>query len=606
MSKSKHKKKGAGTKSAKGRKTVAKPNYKNWLILGGLLLITLLVYLPSLNNGWTNWDDQVYVLENIYLQTHDWMALLTQSFSSNYHPLTMISLGIDHVFWGEDAFGYHLTNLIFHLCATGLVFVFVRRLAPERSWLTAAFTALIFGIHPLHVESVAWISERKDVLYCTFFVGGLISYLRYIKKLEKKYLYLAFLLFLLSVLSKAMAVVFPVILILIDWYRQDRPLNKMVLLEKIPFFIVSLGFGVAASKIQAQSAIADFESLTIFQRIMFAAYGFIMYLVKAIVPFQLATFYPYPTAVEASTSLYTFMPILAAIVVITPILLHKKIRPVVFGILFYLITVALVLQFVSVGRAIMADRYSYIPYIGVFFGIGYYLDQAKGKMLRTGVLVGAGIFAIYLITVTRSQIGVWKDSETLWTQVLNEYPDKALQAWVSRGRYRVKQGRYIDALSDIEIAQKINPDDASVYDLRGTILARQGKLQESLPNFNKAIQLDAEKSKFFQNRAINLAQLNRYKESEADFKRALELKKGKDFKIHMNRGIMYLNAGRPNDAMSDCSVSYKLKPDDPINNYCLAQAYFQLGNIEEARRYAIRATQLGYRLPPELKQKLGL
>ena len=208
-----------------------------------VLVLTILVYLPSLSNGWTNWDDHVYVLENYLVLGHNWSALLTTPISANYHPITMISLTMDHVIWGTEAFGYHLTNLVVHGICTVLVFYFIQNLQFRQTFWLPFFVALLFGIHPMHVESVAWISERKDVLYGSFFVAGLIVYLSYLKTSKFKYLAVTFVLFLCAVLSKAMAVVFPIILILLDWYLEKNPWSTKRLLEKIPFLLVSLIFG---------------------------------------------------------------------------------------------------------------------------------------------------------------------------------------------------------------------------------------------------------------------------------------------------------------------------------------------------------------------------
>ena len=276
----------------------------------------------------------------------------------------MISLGIDYQLWGLNPFGYHLGNLIIHLINTLLVFFFVRQLAPKSLVFVPFFTALVFGIHPMHVESVAWISERKDVLYVLFFLLGLITYLKFLGNKSLKIFALVILFFCLSLLSKAMAVVFPVVLLLIDWFK-GRQWNIRVGMEKVPFFFLSLVFGVTAYQIQSGGAIAEFDHFTFIDRMVFAAYGFCMYLVKAIVPVQLSAFYPYPfVAGGAVPGYYYAMPIIAVLLLGGAVAVYKKSKAPLFGLGFYLVTVALVLQFISVGKAIMADRYTYLPYVG--------------------------------------------------------------------------------------------------------------------------------------------------------------------------------------------------------------------------------------------------
>lgn len=583
-----------------------RPRYHQWGIVGAILFVTLFTYLPSLKNDWTNWDDPTYVTENPALIGHNWSSLLCEPFSLNYHPVTMISLGIDHAVWGADAFGYHLTNLLWHLLATALVFFLVRRLAPARTWFTAIFAALLFGIHPLHVESVAWISERKDVLYVSFFLAGLLSYLQYLKKLDNKWLGITFICFVLSVLSKAMAVVFPVILLLIDWYRADRPLRGRVLLEKIPFLLVSLLFGLMAVRIQSQGAIADMETFGLYQRLSFAAYGFVFYLIKAVVPFQMATFYPYPDQAEAASMFYYAMPVVALALLILPFLWWKKDRSGVFGMLFYLITVALVLQFLSVGRAIMADRYTYLPYVGIFFALGYYLDKWAVGKLRISIWAASAAFALVMATICYKQISVWKNSETLWTQVIRHFPDRADEAYANRATYRGKNGRMEEALEDARQALMINARHANALSTQGNILASQGQFEAALESFNRAITEKPDDFKYYQNRAITFANLGRFAEARADFQKAIDLSKGLSPGVFTNKGFMEINQGQFAAGLSDCQQAYRLQPNDPGTNYCLALAHLRNGNVAEARSFGQRAMQLGYPLSPEMQQQLGL
>jgi tetratricopeptide (TPR) repeat protein len=604
MSKSKSKKKSPDLPKNKIRKSWFAENKQDLLPLACVLGFTLILYIKSLNNGWTNWDDDVYVMENIHLLHHNWLALVSKPFSLNFHPLTMLTLGLDHVIWGSNPFGFHLSNLLFHLMATSLVFVFIRKLAPRRSWFTATFTALVFAIHPMHVESVAWISERKDVLYMTFFMAGLISYLRYVKKQESKYILFAFLFFLMSVLSKAMAVVFPIILILLDWYMK-RPFNKRAWLEKIPFLIVSVIFGMLAVRIQSQGAIAQLDIITMTQRITFGCYGFIMYLVKAIIPFQLSAFYPYPFVYEAESALYYTMPVWSIALFSAAILLQKKSRTFTFGILFYAVTIALVLQFLSVGKAIMADRYTYLPYVGIFFIIGFYLDFYLVKSRRIWMYLASGIFVLAMSLITFNQISVWKDSETLWTQVIQEFPDKAGDAHGNRGNYLGKKGRIDEAMNDGQKALSIDSTNAKAYALIGNLFAQKGNYNQAIANFSAAIKFDPKDYNHYQNRAVSFAILNQFTNAESDFNQAIELAKGENQEIYTNRGIMYLNQGKFDAAIADCMHCQKIVPTSPANNYCLAQSLFKQGRLDEARTYAVRARKFGYQLPVELVRGLG-
>ncbi len=266
-------------------------NYKLWLLGFVTIFATLIVYFPSINNDFTNWDDPTYVTENSMirdLKTDNLKAIFTKPVSLNYHPLTMLTLALDtkratkrkinqQTLLSElDAKPYHITNLLLHLLNTLLVFIFIYLLFKKKV-IPAFIVALFFGIHPMHVESVAWIAERKDVLYSLFFLAGLIVYLKYLEKLHLKYLIFAFILFLFSSLSKAVAVILPILFYAIDYYT-GRKVNKRAIFEKIPFLIVSIIVGVAAIKIQSGGALAKEGVVTFFQTFVFASYGFVTYI----------------------------------------------------------------------------------------------------------------------------------------------------------------------------------------------------------------------------------------------------------------------------------------------------------------------------------------
>src|SRR4051812_25396596 len=231
----------ARTKTKKSTRTggpSSEPRDLRWVFwLAGILFLTYLVYMPCLDNDFTNWDDNYYVTENAVVAHPTLGSLLTTPLGGNYHPLTMASLALNYALSGAKPFGYHWLNLLLHVLDTGLVFLFVRKLSAGRLW-AAVVTSLFFGIHPMHVESVAWIAERKDVLYALFYLTALLAYLRYLDRRRSGWLALTWISFVLSVASKPAAVVLPLTLLALDWFRR-RPWRPRVLIEKIPFFAVS-------------------------------------------------------------------------------------------------------------------------------------------------------------------------------------------------------------------------------------------------------------------------------------------------------------------------------------------------------------------------------
>ena len=373
------KKKRKPPKPAKKAKKVKKatPWWKDSrirLILLGLAVVTFLTFIPSLNNDFTNWDDQDYVTDNPHVVNIDAKsinAMFTQQIASNYHPLTILSLAINYQFAVLDAPLYHWTNLLFHVLNTLLVFYFVY-LFTGRKWEGALVVALLFGIHPMHVESVAWIAERKDVLYTAFFLGGMIQYLGYLKSKKNKKLIYTGIFFLLSLLSKPTAVTFPVVMVLMDFVK-NRKFDSRAIVEKIPFFILSIIFGLITINIQSGSAIGSMEDYTIVQRVMFASYGVYYYIAKLFVPTGLATFHPYPP-LNAIPVIFKAAPVFVLILLAAVAYSLRSTKIILFGVAFYLVKIALTLQFVQVGSAIVSERYTYMSYIGLFMIIGALVD----------------------------------------------------------------------------------------------------------------------------------------------------------------------------------------------------------------------------------------
>ena len=290
MKKSKH----AKTPSKKSSQTENSDFFRNpkfWVI--GILLLTSMVYLPSLSNDFTNWDDQGYVLENKLLQDvslEGLQEIIVTPIGANFHPVTMLSLALNYQISGLDPFSYHLFNLLLHLINTLLVFGFIYLLS-EKKLEAAVIVALFFAIHPMHVESVAWIAERKDVLYTAFFMASLIYYVRFLDEGNQKAYWWAFVFFVLSLLSKPAAVVLPVVLILIDYLRNKNLLDTKLLVQKIPFFVLSLGMGWYTLRVQTDFGATAGEAIySISEKVMFASHSIFIYLIKLFVPYGLSAF----------------------------------------------------------------------------------------------------------------------------------------------------------------------------------------------------------------------------------------------------------------------------------------------------------------------------
>ncbi|MEI6681689.1 MAG: tetratricopeptide repeat protein [Bacteroidota bacterium] len=565
-----------------------------------LMLLTWSLYKPSLNNHFTNWDDPDYVLENTnvkQLNTQTAVYFFKHASASNYHPLTMLSLSLDYYLTVRDkklvrdgdepdAIAFHTTSLLLHVMNVLLVFIFIYLLSGKRI-IVATATSMLFAIHPMHVESVAWIAERKDVLYTFFFLLALIVYLKYLEKPGWFKLLLTLLLFLLSLLSKPAAVVFPLILLAIDYFA-GRRFTARVLLEKIPFFILSVIFGVITWMVQAHTSVAGLQAFTIFQRCIFAAYGFSMYQYHLLFPVDLSAFYPFPLVNMSLHLTWGFyIPALAAIAILMLVIYSARFTRVIsFGYLFFFFSVVLVLQFIPVGSAIMADRYSYLSATGLFFIAGWYLDQlflSKKQVLHAARWMFASLFILYCLFLgktSREQTRVWKNSETLWTQVIATYPTAEV-AYKNRGNYYGSLNMTDKSIQDFMTFLQLKQNDAQVYSNLGNAYGLRGEFDKALDAYSRSIKLDSVDPKTWLNRGITYARAKQPDRALTDYGKALALKP--DFTIvYANRAYTFLEMGRFDESIRDYSNLIQYSPRN--DNYFIKRgiAYHQLKRYREA------------------------
>jgi tetratricopeptide (TPR) repeat protein len=487
-----------------------------------VLLATFVVYLPSLGNGFTNWDDPEYVTGNRLVSAPDLGAILTTPVQGNYHPLTIVSLALNYKISGYEPSSYHWLNVLLHVANTGLVFAFIWSLSAGRL-KTAAATSLLFGIHPMHVESVAWVSERKDVLYAFFYLLGLILYLRYARTRRLGTLGVCLAVFVLSLASKPAAVVFPVTLLLLDLFEARRDWSRMIL-EKVPFFALSLGAGLLT--LQAQRMVGAVENpvaSTALSNALYASYGGLMYVVSLFLPFRLSAVYPYPPNGPGPATWVAAVVMWAVI----PALLFafRRLRPLLFGWAFFLVNIALVLQFLSVGQVLMADRYTYVPYIGLLLALTWWLDEAAAPGHPDG---GWGVSAIVIVLLipiclwqTWVRCGVWKDSETLWRDTISKYPSAV--AHNNLGNTLARKGDIAGATANYREAIRLDPRYARAHGNLGRALGLQGRMSESIAEYREALRLKEDFVDARVNLAASLAMQGQLDEAMTHLRRVLEL-----------------------------------------------------------------------------------
>ncbi len=541
------------------------------LSLGAILLLTFIAYVPSLSNGFTNWDDNIYVTRNPLLVAPSWRAILTTPVNGHYSPLTIGTFALNHALSGNDAGSYHWLNLLLHLLNTALVFIFVRRLSAGRFW-TTVLTASFFGIHPMHVESVAWIAERKDVLYACFYLVGLIAYLRYVGTSRRSWLMATFAAFVLSAASKPAAMVFPLTLLAVDHFHR-RGFHRPVLLEKLPFFVISGIVGVVTFHGQATLGALDRNlQYGAAARLLFAGYGLVMYVVKALVPIGLSAIYPVPLAENGALGWPLYLSVVVLLVALPALILAVRGRPaLLFGVTFFFINVMLVLQFVTVGQAVMADRFTYLPYVGLFFGLTWWLDtpaRSASASARARSLVACGLLLLLPVCLVQTwmRCKVWKDSGTLWTDVIDRYPHRIAAAYNNRGDFHQRRGDLPAALADYDQALALTTSHAELWVSKGNVLFDLGRLAEAVACYDRALALSPERVYPLERRGAAKVRLGDFAGAVSDFSRAIALNPG-DRDAYSERGIAYLGLRQHEQAVADWRRVIALAPRDPSNHF---------------------------------------
>ncbi|MCX6334694.1 MAG: tetratricopeptide repeat protein [Bacteroidia bacterium] len=604
-----------------------------------VMILVIITFRGSLKNSFVDWDDYGYVVDNELVRNHDdnyVKNIFTSPVLLNYHPVTIFSLRLNNNECKSCPEGisprpFIQGNIILHILNSLLVLILIF-LITDHNIIASLLVAILFGVHPMHVESVSWISERKDVLYSFFFLGGLILYLIFKKRARGGYLWLvfSFVLFVLSCLSKATAVVFPVVLILFNFWidnTEGKPVVKSVknavsyknLLILAPFFIVSVFFGLMAYRIQnnenfpgilnlsknAADVVNTIQPFSILQRFQVAGYGFIMYIFKFFVPINLMAFYPYPELKEFSGGSFPVIlwGALAVTILIAAVSIWslKKTKLYAFGIGFFFITIALVLQFVSVGNAIMANRYSYLPYIGLSL-IPALLITGSSRRTKNIMLAISGCFVILLMFMSAHQVKTWKNTETLWTNVINKHPDLEL-ARRARGKYyskmselakskREKEVLEEKAFSDFTVAVKQGTKSSDVFEGSALIFDSRGEIEKALIFINQAISMNPEKGGAYYNRAMIFDKLNEKEKAVGDYSRALELDQSLELKILSNRAVLYLETGKYNEAKGDLDRLISIDSRNFMYYYNRAYTRLKLGDIEGAISDYRKAIQL--------------
>lgn len=568
-----------------------------YIAIAVTLVATFVSFFPSLNNSIDIWDDQFYIINNDLIKNLSWEGIRNifafTPVVGNYHPLTVLSYAIEYHFFGLNPFIYHFDNILLHLMNTLLVFVFINKLS---SRLMVAFIAsMLFGIHPLHVESVTWVSERKDVLYALFFLLALVSWMNYTLRRNKKYYTLAIVFFILSCLSKGMAVTFSIIIILVD-YLLAKKLSYKILIDKIPFLIISLVFGLIAIKVQADSEAVGFTSnevYTLSDRFFFANYSFFFYINKMLFPVNLSGLYPYPVKSGDPLPFIYYFSFPANVVLIFLMFYSlKKTKKVLFGGLFFIVSIFPVLQILSVGAAIAADRYFYISSIGLFYlaGVGFdnlYHNKSK-SYIRPLITTFSVIVIIILCVLTFERTKVWKTRGDFWGDVAEKYPKLELP-YLNRAIYYSSIDNDEKALADLNKALSIHPGYMDALRQRYIIFINKGNYQEALTDLKQIIEIDPQNTvAYYMMGEVYGKHLQDTDNALKYLNKAYELSPG-DFQIISSLAIVYAMRGDFDNAIEFFNLALEIEPDNVTLLSNLSLFYTNIGNTEKAEEFRQKA-----------------
>ncbi len=557
------------------KKTGERRSLRIFLAAVLILVITFMAFSPCLQNGFVDgWDDNTYVRENIlirHLSWHNVTRVFSAFFMATYLPVTMLTYMVDYQLVGLNPFGYHLTSLILHLLNCLLVFWLIGLLS--RNILVSFITAILFGVHPIHVESVAWISERKDVLYAAFFLLSMICYFYYSRtqKTGKAY-WLALLFFILSLLSKAMAVTLPVLLLLVDYFS-GKKFDRRMILDKIPFLVLALGFGLLGAHGQA----AAVRSEPLIYRGLVPPYAVIFYLGKILWPAVLSSAYGYPGLKDLSIHLFSLaMCLLIFLAALRSGLYTKKF---VFGSLFFILTLLPVLQFLPMGLTTVADRYAYLASTGIFFLIAESVFWGYGKIVQKNQPLGFGFAFILLVllagglsVLTWKRCSVWKDSVSLWSDVLKSSPSSL--AYSQRGAAYFGQKEFDKARADFEKAIASDPKFIVPYLNLGNVFGESGKDEAAIALFEKVLTIEPGNAEAYLNIAKAYVHLDRYSEAASFYEKVLVSNPRHAFGCY-SYAILSVKMGKKEEAERLLKRALEIDPGDVLSYRSLALLYIE-------------------------------
>jgi protein O-mannosyl-transferase len=554
------------------------------LALLAIILLNLYIYAPSLNFDFLHFDDQIYVTENAGIaRGFSWAGFMwafNVGYAANWHPLTWLSHMLDVQLYGMAGAYHHITNVLLHILNSLLLFWLLCR--TTRAWRPSVMVALLFAVHPLHVESVAWIAERKDVLSTLFWMLTFHAYVSYVRRpLRRRYLAVLGL-FCLGLMAKPMLVTLPLVLLLFDIWplgrvsleSGQRRVWLKLLVEKIPLFALSAVSSVFTVLAQSRGgAVQNFEMLSLSQRAANAVVSYFMYIAQMLWPVNLIAYYHYePPAVWIVA---VGIVVLGAVSGLA-LRIAKRHPFLLVGWIWYLCTLLPVIGLVQVGAQSRADRYTYVPLIGLFIIAGWGIPKllAARRDLEIGLGVTAAIVICALTAVARNQVRYWENDLILWEHAVRVEPDNSF-ARINYGTALDVRGESAAAVDQYKEALRIKPNSAESHNGLATALSKIGLWSEAAYHYQEALQIRPDFTDAHVNLGTLWGSMGRTEEAITEFLAALKLEPQKA-EIHFNLGFALARQGKMDEAATQYREALDINP-------LYAEALTELGNISLLR-----------------------
>ena len=606
-----------------------------------LIIISLLLAVATFAAFWQvtqcafiNFDDNDYVTQNSHVQDGLTMEgigwAFTTGYAANWHPLTWISHMVDVELFGLQPGWHHLVNLLFHLAGTVLLFLVLHRMT-KALW-QSAFVAALFALHPLHVESVAWVAERKDVLSTFFWMLTMWAYVSYVTRSGSMRYFTLLLCFALGLMAKPMLVTLPFVLLLLDYWplrrlewkkrsqeavkpsQQDSqkrnsatppvgatvqpavsqwPLIRPLLTEKIPLFVMAVLSSIVTYLVQHRAgAVGSLEALPPSARMANAFVSYITYMVKMLLPTNLSIFYPHP----GSWPLWQVLGSVVLLIALTLLAIGgAKKRPcAAVGWLWYVGTSVPVIGVVQVGGQALADRYTYIPLVGLFVIVAWAVPELLKKWpYRKEALIALSVSCLLCLSlVTWRQVGYWRNSIALYDHAL-KVTDRNSVIHNNRGGIYLSLGKLPEAIADFDNAIEIDPRFWEAYGNRGMAYLSLGRVTEAIADFDRAVEINPTYGAAYYNRGMAYGGLANYPQAIADFTRAIEIDP-RYAEVYDNRGVAYGSIANYPQAIADFNTAIEINPRYGNAYYNRGVVYDSLGNRERGIDDMRTAARLGH------------